>query len=86
MDLRKLDFKDFKYNENVTDPMKSIFYDNVDNEDNWIQIASDSIEPDKTIVSIVIDCQTIWTSVFTEKDIDSLKDVVEKKAEQLLKG
>lgn len=83
MDLRKLKFDHFKLNEDTQDNLSSIYYDDIENEDNWIQIISDSVEPDRTIVKIVVGCEDCWISVFTENDIDTLEEAVNRKANSL---
>lgn len=85
MNLKELDIKGFILNERCGSPLDSIYYDKDDNEDNWVEIVSDSYTPERIIVKIVKNCQEIKITAFDSFDIDYLEEWLNTKTQELFK-
>lgn len=85
MNLKELKIKGFTLDEECDSPLDNVYYNKDDNEDNWVEIVSDSYTPERIIVKIVKNCQEIKITTFDSFDIDYLEEWLNTKTQELFK-
>lgn len=83
MNLKELKIDNFSLNENCNSTLDSVYYDRDDNEDDWIEIVSDTCTPERIIVKIIENCQEILITAFDSFDIDFLEEWLSNKTREL---
>lgn len=78
--IKKLNILGFHYNPTMISEMNSVYYDNDENEDDWIEIIPDSLVDDSYVVIIVVD--GVNKKVFA---FDGDNEQLEKLLSELLK-
>lgn len=86
MNLKELKIDDFSLNENCNSALDSLYYDRDDNEDDWIEIISDTCTPERIIVKIIKSCQEILITAFDSFDIDFLEEWLSNKTRELFQS
>ena len=83
LDLNKLDLGGFKYSTTTISKMGSVFYDDPDNEDNWIELFPIHNKPELIGVNYVYTAGTIRSCVF-EKDESVVVNIKSNIPEELM--
>lgn len=84
IDLKNLKVNGFHLSSSTTDKLNSIYYDS-DNypDDLYIVITSDTEDPDRTIVSIVQNCESVALTAFDDHNISYLETWLNSKTNSI---